>query len=407
MRRKRERDYLFLRPGSRNWHIRFQGEERTERSLGVSDRRQAEIIALPMIAAHRAKVLARQPRFAIGWWHELEPRRKHIGPDGGEIIATDRELIYLNHNGAVIKTEPNGAPQYTHPTRLKEPSFELFDKERAAPTLAVKNGDDQLFETYLKHANVGPKYAPEARAVWELYKSLVGKPLKDATRDDGRELVAHFEQQGNKSATIQKKLSWLVAACNFAIKENKLRFNPFSGVVPKRKDALKRKPLNADDIATIKANLNKLDPSYQLLIRLLACTGMRLGEAFQIAGEDIEEGVRYTTVGTKTAESLRRVPLPEAVLPFLPARIAGPLFQGDAGRASRTLGKFLRDIGITDKAKVVHSFRHRAQDRLRAVGCPEDKRWAILGHEEQTIAEGYGEGFPVSVLKDWIDHIGF
>ena len=79
MRRKRERDYLFLRPGSRNWHIRFQGEERTERSLGMSDRRQAEIIALPMIAAHRAKVLARQPRFAIGWWHEYEPRRKHVG----------------------------------------------------------------------------------------------------------------------------------------------------------------------------------------------------------------------------------------------------------------------------------------------------------------------------------------
>ncbi len=63
---------------------------------------------------------------------------------------------------------------------------------------------------------------PEARAVWELYKTLVNKPLKDATRDDGRVLVAHFEQQGNKSATIQKKLSWLVAACNFAIREGRL-----------------------------------------------------------------------------------------------------------------------------------------------------------------------------------------
>jgi hypothetical protein len=127
-----------------------------------------------MIAQHRARVLARQPRFVSGWWHEYEPGRKHVAPDGGEIIATDKELIYLDATGAVIRTEPNGGAQYTFPVpaRLKEPSFELFDRERAgaAPT---KNGDDQLFETYLQHANVGPKYAPEARAVWELYKTLV------------------------------------------------------------------------------------------------------------------------------------------------------------------------------------------------------------------------------------------
>jgi hypothetical protein len=37
--------------------------------------------------------------------------------------------------------------------------------------------------------------------------------------------------------------------------------------------------------------------------------------------------------------------------------------------------------------------RHRAQDRLRATGCPGDVRWTILGHEEETLAAGYGEGF--------------
>ena len=33
--------------------------------------------------------------------------------------------------------------------------------------------------------------------------------------------------------------------------------------------------------------------------------------------------------------------------------------------------------------------------------------WAILGHEEKTVAEGYGKGFPVPLLKRWIDKIGF
>ena len=83
----------------------------------------------------------------------------------------------------------------------------------------------------------------------------------------------------------------------------------------------------------------------------------------------------------------------------------GSLFK--LSSVSDRLNKFLRKIGITDRAKVIHSFRHRAQDRLRAAGCPEDVRWAILGHQERTVAAGYGEGFPVPLLKQWIEKIGF
>jgi hypothetical protein len=84
------------------------------------------------------------------------------------------------------------------------------------------------------------------------------------------------------------------------------------------------------------------------------------------------------------------------VLPFLPSTIKGRLFSGGPRAASKRLNRFLNAAGITDKRKVVHSLRHRAQDRLRAAGCPEDCRWAILGHEEKTVAAGYGEGFPVN-----------
>jgi hypothetical protein len=40
----RKIDYLFLRNGSRNWHVKLQspGGERVEKSLGTSDRAQAE-----------------------------------------------------------------------------------------------------------------------------------------------------------------------------------------------------------------------------------------------------------------------------------------------------------------------------------------------------------------------------
>ena len=361
--------------------------------------------------------------------HKLPPGEYTV--DGERVIATEREIIYLKPDGALIRTEPNSPTQelvnmpmgavitFGDPTRpLAElrklgPVIDLAKLEQ--PAAVTKSGDDAILEVYLQNAKNGPITGydeREARAVWALFRTLAnGKPLKDCDRDDGRKLVAHFDVQGLKSATIEKKVAWLNAACNLAIADGKLKLNPFAGIAPKRKDKLKRKPLNDADIKLVKRNLDKLGEPDQLLLSLLACTGMRISEAFEIAGEEKERGVRYVIVGHKTEESLRRVPLPRAVLPLLPPVIEGPLFRNDnadpADAASKRLNKFLNAIGITDPSKVVHSLRHRAQDRLRAAGCPEDIRWSILGHERETVAAGYGEGFPVRVLRKWIDSIGF
>jgi integrase len=405
--------YLFLRPRSQNWHVKLQSPTgRIEKSLGTPDLRQAEVLALPMIAAHKAKLFEARPRIETAWQHEYEPGREHVGPDGRRIIATDQELIYLDSQGHITARATNGGVGHQLvglERRLGIPfpvPIEVTGVER--PTLAVKNGDDAILGTYLKHANVTGYFKHEAEAVWALYKQLThNKPLKDATRDDGRKVVEFFENQNLKSATIQKKIGWLNAAVNLAIDENRLRFNPFSNIVPRRNDKQKRLPLNEADIKEAKRNLPQLGEGDQLLFRLLATTGMRLSEAFEIDSEMKERGCRYMIVGKKTAQSLRRVPLPSGLSPFLPKTIKRPLFRGTAAAASKRLNRYLNDVGIADPRKVVHSLRHRAQDRLRAFGCPQDVRWALLGHEEETVAAGYGEGFPVLLLKRWIDKIGF
>jgi integrase len=321
------------------------------------------------------------------------------------IVADDRELIFLNHNGAIVRKEPNGEFAVALPP-LREQKAVVRREEQRQRT--ATSPDDALIETYLKHKNVTGYYEREARAVWALYKQLTnGKPLKDASRDDGRKLVDYYEKQDLKSATIQKKIGWLTAAVNLAIDEARLKFNPFSSIVPERDDKQRRLPLSEADIRNVKRNLNRLDEGDQQLFRVLAATGMRLSEAFEIDGEMKERGCRYIIVGRKTSQSLRRVPLPAAVLPFLPRKIEGLLFPGDPRAASKRLNRFLNGVRIEDRRKVVHSLRHRAQDRLRAAGCPEDLRWAILGHEQKTVAAGYGEGFPVPLLRRWIDKIGF
>jgi integrase len=430
--RARHGSYVFQRPGSTNWYVKLRtpGAKRKEVSLGTPDKLAAEILAAPLVAEHKAALLAARPRLVASWHHAYEPGRMHTAPDGvGQILATDRELHFIGHNGDVIRTEPNGyaanrlenwpmgaiiAGDATPPAKLTElrrqgwgPVINLDRLDR--PAVATKGADDQILETYIKHAGLTGYYEREARNVWATFKSLTnGKPLKDCDRDDGRLLVEHFA--GLKSASMRKKIGWLTAACNLAIKEGKLKFNPFSGIVPKNGDADRRLPLSDDDMAACLANLDKLSATDALLFRVLATTGCRLGEAFQINGEATENGVRYVTLGTKTDQSLRRVPLPAGLLPHLPAKINGPLFacKSVTNSASKRLMAFLRDdCGITDPLKVVHSLRHRAKDQLRAAGCPLDVQYELLGHETATIAAGYGRGSPVPLLKNWIDRIGF
>jgi integrase len=402
----RKIDYLFLRPGSRNWQIKLQHPGgRIEKSLGTPDRAQAEILALPYVQEHKVRLLEARPGIQVQWRHRFTPGQEHIMPGGERIVADDRELIFLNHNGAIVRKEPNGEFAVAIPPLREQKAIVRREEQRQR---SASSPDDALIETYLKHKNITGYYEREARAVWALYRQLTnGKPLKDASRDDGRKLVEYYEKQNLKSATIQKKIGWLTAAVNLAIDEAKLKFNPFSSIVPERDDKQRRLPLSEADIRTVKQNLNVLDEGDQMLFRMLASTGMRLGEAFEIDGEMKERGCRYIIVGQKTSQSLRRVPLPTALLPFLPRKIEGRLFPGDPRAASKRLNRFLNKIGIRDRRKVVHSLRHRAQDRLRAAGCPQDCRWAILGHEEETVAEGYGEGFPVPMLRRWIDKIGF
>ena len=412
--------YLFLRPDSRNWHVRFRYPDRVvERSLGTPDIKRAEILALPHIAHHKEALLAAKPRIETIWRYEYEPGGLHDGPNSERVAATETELKFYGPDGKLLRTTPNGAPSVRIGNLQHRIGIPFVDDRMIAitaegrPALQVKTDDDKVLETYLAHRKITGYIEREARDVWMLFKTLTNnKALKNCDRDDGRKLVAHFEEQGLKSATIEKKIAWLNAAVNLAIKEGRLKFNPFASIVPRVRDKTRRLPLADADMKAIKHNLARLEKADQLLVRLLASTGMRLSEAFEIDGEEKERGVRYVIVGRKTEQSTRRVPLPAAVLPFLPKSIKGPLFDRSKNKdpsdsASKRLNRFLDDCGITDPRKVVHSLRHRAQDRLRAAGCPEDVRWSILGHEEETVAAGYGEGFPVTLLKKWIDKIGF
>jgi integrase len=410
--------YLFKRKGSDNWYVRLQppGQKIVEKSLGTSDLKLAEITAMPLIREHKAFMYQRRPTVTPFWHRAYEPGLRVI--DGEQVIATDRELQFLDDGGNVIRREPNGGPaELLSPAPRGGPSFKAYDDAKR-PTPAVKNGDDALLETYIKHNGIDGLRERQARDIWHIFRTVVKKPLKQCTRDDGRAIIAHLEEQAGgeiKSATLRRRMVPLVATVNLAIDEGKLTFNPFSGVVPDRDDEDEREAFDDADMKLIRANLHLLSKSDQLLVRLLATTGMRRGEAFEINREQIENGIRFVTIGTKTPQSLRRVPFPADLLPYLPPKITGQLIPGRMDTAGKRLREWLTEIGITDPDKApMHSFRHRAAQRLRAGGIEESLREAVGGwangkkkKTSRKYGNKHGKGFPLSMLKKAIDKIGF
>jgi integrase len=311
----------------------------------------------------------------------------HEFDDGQRIFATERELHFLDASGATVRTEPNGGPLALVTPHKAAPELntlilcggslqhgvDLFANIKERPTLIGKTADDELIELYIKvnQFEESKQAARETRQVWSIFKEMThNRALKNCDRNDGRALAKYFADRGDKSATVKKKVGRVCAAVNLAIKEGKLTFNPFSGVATLKDDATKRVQLDEAEITLALANLDKFSKSDALLFRLLAATGMRPGEPFEIEGEKIEKGVRYVVVGTKTKQSKRRVPLPASVLPHLPGKIRSALFTEDQNKVLPRLNKWLRELGIDGEGKCVYSLRHRAKDELRAAECP-------------------------------------
>jgi integrase len=75
-----------------------------------------------------------------------------------------------------------------------------------------------------------------------------------------------------------------------------------------------------------------------------------------------------------------------ALLPLLKPGPRGGYAEG----WSKWFGRYIRAIGIINKARVFHSFRHSFKDALRAAGVSEDVNDALTGHSGGGVGRSYG-----------------
>ena len=148
--------------------------------------------------------------------------------------------------------------------------------------------------------------------------------------------------------------------------------------------------------------------------------------AFITIREDLEEGRSLKTVGSRRVVPVHPELIRIGFMRFVedvcqadgnggrlfPRLTPGP--KGGFGEAwSKWFGRYIRDLGITNKASVFHSFRHGFKDGLRAAGVNEDVNDALTGHiGVGSVARSYGakqmvRRFGLPVLAEAVTKVAY
>ena len=264
----------------------------------------------------------------------------------------------------------------------------------------------------------------------------------------------HTTAQKVSAQTVNKLLGSVQAVCvwarnNGVIPEDMLWSDPFSKMrLPTRRS--RREPWRLEELRTLFSSAiftqgdrpvtGKGEAAFWLPLMALF-TGARLNELAPLTAADVitdaatdivsinikedkEQGRRLKTVG-----SARLVPIhPELTrIGFLrfvdwissagqEARLF-PLLtpgrkDGFGEMWSKWFGRHKRELGITNKASVFHSFRHGFKDAARAARVSEDLHDALTGHAGSSVGRTYGakdmvRRFGLETLADAVNRIRY
>jgi integrase len=258
-----------------------------------------------------------------------------------------------------------------------------------------------------------------------------------------RDIIAEFAGRDVARAargTVIKNISFLHTFFTWAVDNGYADSNPVSGVIPAKQAGPardKRQPYSAEDIRTIFTSDIWTDPNqprderYWLPVLALH-TGCRLEELGQLARADVrqQDGVWFLDITTqsdddghdkrlKTDSSHRRVPLhPTLIRLGFPAYAGGakgsrlfPNLKADrTGKLTAAFSKWWARhcdrIGLTDRRKVFHSFRHAFKDARRDAGLSEEIHDALTGHSGG-VGRRYGNGVALPRLAQEIARVGY
>jgi integrase len=260
------------------------------------------------------------------------------------------------------------------------------------------------------------------RACGYVIENCGNKPLAAYTRQDALVFRDWLVARGLTGSSVTRNFSYVKAVINFALSEFALDIrNPFVGVYHDRsKGVVTRKPIPLDALRHVQRECVQIDDDIRWLVALVSDTGMRLAEAAGLSRSDfnLQGDIPFVEVrkhpwrSLKTSASARVIPLSGMAL-WAAQKIlqqadtssyAFPRYnrgsRTSSNSASAAINKWLKNH--VPEGCTMHSFRHSMRDRLRAVQCPSDIADQIGGWATDGVGQGYGSGYPIDVLSEWM-----
>lgn len=318
---------------------------------------------------------------------------------------------------------------------LPESIAQSHSLEESAPLKKVRGTTlEELLKKYKKEGLITKKTENEYKASLAVFKGLIGEvPIEGLTIDHIRKYRDHLSQQDLAGGTKTKKLGAVKSLLNYALNSGVIDSNPAAGIKIRTKETPlgARLPFSEKDIQTIftsKVFMQGYRPKAGggeaafWLPYLAYYTGARLEELGQLHLEDIQkaEGVEFIEFSTqwdtqnstrsiKTKAGWRIVPLHPKLISLgfldyvesLQRKKAKRLFpnlpfdkQGDCTQnwSKWWNQRYLRqELGITDKRKTFHSFRHTFVEGCRLRKISEDIQNSLVGHAgDKKVSLNYG-----------------
>ena len=350
---------------------------------------------------------------AVSLLHDyLDDKRVTYAETAAVELGEDDEHIYR-------EASPR---EYLTPVEL-EAVQRLHGKPEASAT--ITDALDVHLETNRKRDDV--KFTTYARRAFATLVAVTGdKEIKSFTRADARKFIAKGLEESLNTATIRRRINSFRAVWSSYRRECDPQLpNPFEGLaIPgEGLDKKARVPFTTDELKQLISACHSKDDDVRWILAMLADTGARLAEVVGLTLKDIvlDGEVPHIIIqphpwrSLKNAASARVVPLVGASL-WAAQRIkstatddqvfAFPRYttatECKATHASGALASWIRRLPLEHTA---HDLRHTMADRLKAIQCPKDIRYAIDGHAAQDVGDTYGTGYGLKVKAEWLEKV--
>lgn len=323
--------------------------------------------------------------------------------------------------------------------------LKAFHKERSAGgrSLASKTMEEHKSAVRMFEEFTGGPVAVRSitrKNVIAYKQALLETPTRYTLRFRGLTLPQAIKANRKRSEPFEtldpqtinmKWLSHLSSILQWASNNGHIDVNPAQGVRVDTGSAVHRErtrlPFDRAELQRIFGTALFTDPKryetkqWALLVALY--TGARSSsEIARIKLADIreEQGVTVFDLqeATKNAHSKRLVPVhPDLVKLGLLDYAAAMRQRGEVrlfpdwqpeDKINRWfLRTYLPSLGIDDKRKVFHSFRHSLKTELTRTGCTKEISDLITGHKDQSVAADYVHDVPVKRMQAALDRVSF